>query len=188
MNHTRVWTQRLGADVDHLKHNGGHQRRCWLNLWIITAQGEICLRPGHLLVCVHACVPINRDYLTCKLPLPYLTAETLVLRTEHRISFGNMNRGGHSHRQTWFCGISHRWGRRFSGPEAAWSPPPSSWPGPCMTQTAGATSCKAKQEELMLGGQRQRCKWSDFIHWFYVWIGTTWSNNTHIFYGICSLS
>lgn len=74
--------------------------------------------------------------------LPYLTAETLVLRTAHRISFGNKNRGGHSHRQTWFCGISRRWELHSSGPEPASSHHPSSWLGPCKTQTAGAISCR----------------------------------------------
>lgn len=76
-------------------------------------------------LCVHVCMCAGA-HLSCKSVLPYLTAETRVLHTEHRILFGNMNRGGHSHRQTWFCGISRRWGLRSSGPEPASSPPPSS--------------------------------------------------------------
>lgn len=60
-----------------------------------------------------------------------------------------MNRGGHSRRQTWFCGRSHKSGLHFSGPDPASSPHPSSWPGPYRTQTAGATSCKQEESKRL---------------------------------------
>lgn len=117
-----------------------------------------------------ACVQINvKEWTGCS-SLPYLTAETLVLRTAHRISFGNKNTGGHSHRQTWFCGISRRWELRSSGPEPASSPPPSSWLGPCKTQTAGAISCRQTEGQRVRDldwysrakkrfGMLERCLW-----------------------------
>lgn len=77
------------------------------------------------------------------------TGEILVLRSERRTLFGNKNRLGRSRRQTWFCGKFHRWASR---PFAQVSSAPrrrSSSPGPCTSQTAGATSCEVQKRNQL---------------------------------------
>lgn len=87
--------------------------------------------------------------------VPCLIAATLSLHTEHRILFGNMNRCGHSHRQTWFCDRFHRWVHHSSVPLLAVLHHPSSLPDLYTSQTAGAISCRWQKDKISHFVQRK---------------------------------